>query len=99
MADKVGTLSVAIEAAFTIACLENGRIPASAGFTTPDPELKPAFPVRQNVSISGRIALSETLACFLLDKRPTIPQYSLCMECKRRAIPCILVSGGNMNGT
>jgi 3-oxoacyl-[acyl-carrier-protein] synthase II len=54
--------SGAIEAAFTIACLEEGRIPASAGFTTPDPELAPAYPVRENFSISGRIALSQTLA-------------------------------------
>lgn len=54
--------SGAIEAAFTVACLEEGRIPASVGFTTPDPELAPAYPVRQNFSISGRIALSQTLA-------------------------------------
>ena len=54
--------SGAIEAAFTVACLEEGRIPASAGFTTPDPELAPACPTRENISISGRIALSETLA-------------------------------------
>ena len=54
--------SGAIEAAITIACLEEGRIPASIGFTTPDPELAPAYPVRQNLSINGRIALSETLA-------------------------------------
>ena len=54
--------SGAIEAAFTVACLEEGRIPASAGFSTPDPELAPAVPVKQNFSISGRIALSETLA-------------------------------------
>ncbi|MEW6671745.1 MAG: beta-ketoacyl-[acyl-carrier-protein] synthase family protein [Thermodesulfobacteriota bacterium] len=54
--------SGAIEAAFTIACLEEGRIPASAGFRTPDPELAPACPVRENSGITGRIALSETLA-------------------------------------
>ncbi|MDP2644729.1 MAG: beta-ketoacyl-[acyl-carrier-protein] synthase family protein [Desulfobacterales bacterium] len=54
--------SGAIAAAFTVACLEEGRIPASAGFSTPDPELAPAYPVRRNFSISGRIALSETLA-------------------------------------
>ena len=54
--------SGAIEAAFTVACLEEGRIPASAGFTTPDPALAPAYPVKQNFSISGRIALSQTLA-------------------------------------
>jgi len=52
----------AIEAAFTIACLENGRVPSSVGFTTPDPEMPPAYPVQQNSSVTGNIALSETLA-------------------------------------
>jgi len=52
----------AIEAAFTIACLEKDKIPASAGFTTPDPEMPPACPVQQNVTINGNTALSETLA-------------------------------------
>jgi coenzyme F420-reducing hydrogenase gamma subunit len=37
-------------------------------------------------------ALSETLVSFLIGKRPTIPRYSLCMECKKRGIPCLLVS-------
>ncbi|GAB4422734.1 MAG: sulfhydrogenase subunit delta [Thermodesulfovibrionales bacterium] len=37
-------------------------------------------------------ALSETLVSFLIGKRPTIPRYSLCMECKQKGIPCILVS-------
>lgn len=37
-------------------------------------------------------ALSETIISFLVGKRPTIPRYSLCMECKRKAIPCVLVS-------
>jgi len=37
-------------------------------------------------------ALLETLVSFLIGKRPTIPGYSLCMECKHRSIPCILVS-------
>jgi sulfhydrogenase subunit delta len=36
--------------------------------------------------------LSETLGSFLLDKRPGIPGYSLCMECKRKGIPCLLVA-------
>jgi len=54
--------SGAIEAAFTVAGLEQGRIPASIGFTNADPELAPACPVREKFSISGRIALSETLA-------------------------------------
>jgi coenzyme F420-reducing hydrogenase gamma subunit len=36
--------------------------------------------------------LSETLGSFLLDRRPGIPAYSLCMECKRKGIPCLLVA-------
>ncbi len=51
----------AIEAAFTVACLEMGAIPASAGFTTPDPEL-PASPVVSGMSIPGNVAISESLA-------------------------------------
>jgi len=37
-------------------------------------------------------ALSETIISFIIGKRPTLPRYSLCMECKKRGIPCILVS-------
>lgn len=51
----------AIEAAFTVACLEKGAIPASAGFTTPDPEL-PSSPVTGEMSIPGNVAISESLA-------------------------------------
>jgi 3-oxoacyl-(acyl-carrier-protein) synthase len=51
----------AIEAAFTLACLENSSIPASIGYTHPDPEL-PASPVDTPREITGRIALSQTLA-------------------------------------
>jgi len=52
----------AIEAAFTIACLENGRIPANVGFASPDPKMPPACPVQENSTINGNKALSETLA-------------------------------------
>ena len=51
----------AIEAAFTVACLEMGKIPANAGFSTPDPEL-PATPVAGETPIKGAAALSESLA-------------------------------------
>lgn len=43
--------------------------------------------------ISAR-ALSETLVAFVLGRRPMIRGYSVCMECKRRGIPCLLVSRG-----
>jgi 3-oxoacyl-[acyl-carrier-protein] synthase II len=51
----------AIEAAFTIACLEAGKIPANAGFNLSDPELN-ATPVVENALITKHIALSDSLA-------------------------------------
>ena len=51
----------AIEAVFTVACLERGKIPASAGFATPDPDLG-GTPVTGCTEIAGTVALSESLA-------------------------------------
>jgi len=51
----------AIEAAFTVASLERGRIPASAGFRTADPDLG-AEPVRENTPVRAAAALSQSLA-------------------------------------
>lgn len=51
----------AIEAVFTAACLELGKIPASIGFTSPDPELA-GTPVTEITAFSGTMALSESLA-------------------------------------
>jgi 3-oxoacyl-[acyl-carrier-protein] synthase-1/3-oxoacyl-[acyl-carrier-protein] synthase II len=51
----------AIEAAFTVACLERGQVPANAGFAEADPEL-PVIPVREATAVSGRLALSQSLA-------------------------------------
>ncbi|MCX7794703.1 MAG: hypothetical protein N2257_09940 [Thermodesulfovibrionales bacterium] len=39
-------------------------------------------------------AVEETLLSFVLERTPRIPVYSLCMECKKKGIPCILVSCG-----
>ncbi|MDR3669380.1 MAG: beta-ketoacyl-[acyl-carrier-protein] synthase family protein [Holophaga sp.] len=50
----------AIEAAFTVACLEQGRVPACAGFGAADPGL-PA-PVAENSPVRGAVALSQSLA-------------------------------------
>jgi 3-oxoacyl-[acyl-carrier-protein] synthase-1/3-oxoacyl-[acyl-carrier-protein] synthase II len=50
-----------IEAAFTVACLHRGEIPASIGFSEPDPEVI-VTPVIKNRYIDGDIALSESLA-------------------------------------
>lgn len=51
----------AIEAVFTAASLELGKIPANIGFTTPDPDLG-GTPVREITPIAGTMALSESLA-------------------------------------
>jgi 3-oxoacyl-[acyl-carrier-protein] synthase II len=51
----------AIEAVFTVACLERGMIPANAGFATADPDLG-GTPVQANTQIEGSVALSESLA-------------------------------------
>lgn len=51
----------AIEAAFTVACLEQGRIPKSAGFSNADPQL-PALPAAKELTVSGSAAVSESLA-------------------------------------
>ena len=51
----------AIEAAFTIACLEAQKIPPSAGFTTPDAEL-PLSPVKDETDLNGTIGISQSLA-------------------------------------
>jgi 3-oxoacyl-[acyl-carrier-protein] synthase II len=51
----------AIEAAFTVAALEHGKIPANRGFEQPDPEL-PVHPVAQTTAVHGATALSQTLA-------------------------------------
>lgn len=37
-------------------------------------------------------ALSEVLVSFILERRPALRGYSVCMECKRHGIPCLLVS-------
>ena len=51
----------AIEAAFTVACLEQDRIPGNIGFAIHDPDL-PVSPVKHVTEIKGNVALSESLA-------------------------------------
>ena len=51
----------AIEATLTVACLEKGKIPTSAGFSKKDPKL-PAHPVQHETPVSGAVAISQSLA-------------------------------------
>lgn len=70
----------------------------------PSPDLISAFamstPVSEHAYVDYELwgcpidksALSETLVSLIIGKRPGIPVYSLCMDCKIRGIPCLLVS-------
>jgi 3-oxoacyl-[acyl-carrier-protein] synthase II len=51
----------AVEAAFTLACLERQQIPKTAGFAIPDPGLG-VVPTTENTDINGHVAVSQTLA-------------------------------------
>ncbi len=51
----------AIEAIYTLACLSRGEIAPSKGFEQPDSDL-PCSPVRSCQSVSGHMAISESLA-------------------------------------
>lgn len=39
-----------------------------------------------------KYSLIEVLTSYLINKRPGLPRYSLCMDCKKKGIPCLLVS-------
>lgn len=38
--------------------------------------------------------LVEVLSAFLNGRKPNIPPYSVCLECKRRGTPCVMVASG-----
>lgn len=38
--------------------------------------------------------LLELLSALLVGRKPNIPTYSVCVECKRRGLPCVVVSQG-----
>ena len=38
--------------------------------------------------------LLEVISAFLHRKRPNVPTYSVCVECKRRGTPCVMVAKG-----
>ena len=72
----------------------------------PSPEhistLETATPIAAHVFVDFELRgcpvnkdqLLEVIAATLAGRKPVIPTYSLCIECKRRGIPCRLVSGG-----
>ncbi len=38
--------------------------------------------------------LIEVLSAFLIGRKPVLPNYSVCMECKRRGTVCVMVAAG-----
>lgn len=38
--------------------------------------------------------LLEVINAYLFNRRPNVPSYSVCLQCKRRGIPCVMVSKG-----
>lgn len=62
--------------------------------------LSTSTPVSENVHVNfelwgcpiNNIEFSEVLTSLLIGRKPGIPAYSLCMECKRKGVPCILVA-------
>ena len=42
----------------------------------------------------NKMQLLEVLSAFLHGRKPNIPTYSVCMECKRRGVPCVMVTQG-----
>jgi len=64
--------------------------------------LKTSTPISDHVKVDFELRgcpispkqLVETINAFIFDRKPDIPSYSVCMECKRRGIPCVMVSQG-----
>ncbi len=72
----------------------------------PSPEhlstLESSSPIDQHVRVDfelrgcpiGKPQLLDTLAALLHGRRPSLPTHSVCLECKRRGTPCVMVLRG-----
>jgi sulfhydrogenase subunit delta len=64
--------------------------------------LQTSTPVKNHVEVNfelrgcpvDKMALVEVVAAFIQGRRPNIPEYSVCVECKRKGTPCVMVSHG-----
>ena len=76
----------------------------SVVYATPDyiSTLATSTPISDHVAVDFELRgcpidkgqLVEVLAAFLNGRRPNIPAYSVCMECKRRGTTCVTVAHG-----
>jgi coenzyme F420-reducing hydrogenase gamma subunit len=76
------------------------------GHVYPSPEhvstLETATPIAAHVFVDfelrgcpvNPLQLLEVISALLAGRKPNIPTHSLCVECKRRGLTCVLVSGG-----
>lgn len=77
-----------------------------ARYVYPHPEyfttLKASTPISYHVEVDFELRgcpidkgqLLEVVAAFLHGRRPRIPAYPVCVECKRRGVPCVMVASG-----
>lgn len=42
----------------------------------------------------NKAQLVEIISAYLNGRKPNVPKYSVCMECKRRGTPCVMVTQG-----
>ena len=64
--------------------------------------LQRSTPISQHVPVDfelrgcpiSKSQLLEVVAAFLQGRRPNIPEYSVCVDCKRRATTCVMVAKG-----
>jgi coenzyme F420-reducing hydrogenase gamma subunit len=63
--------------------------------------LSTSTPIKNHVEVDyelrgcpvNKYQLLEVVAAFLQGRRPNIPSYSVCLECKRKGTPCVMVRG------
>lgn len=64
--------------------------------------LRKSMPMTDHIKIDfelqgcppNKYQLIEVLVAYLFGRKPNIQPYSLCLDCKRKGIACIMVSGG-----
>ena len=76
----------------------------SVVYATPDyiSTLETSTPISANVHVDfelqgcpvNKAQLLEVVGAFLAGRRPNVSRHSVCVECKRAAIPCVLVTKG-----
>jgi coenzyme F420-reducing hydrogenase gamma subunit len=73
-------------------------------YATPDyiDTLAESTPISDHVKVDlelrgcpiSKAQLLETVVAFLNGRNPILPTYSVCMECKRRGNPCVMIAQG-----